>query len=134
MGRQVQRAILPHIQIGQFHADSITGVIEDLTFLERRLGISLGGIAGLDVLRSGSFVIDYHRQKIIFGPITAGEKAIHFETQVPYLSVKAKIAGQEVRLLVDSGTGGLLVYRNRLRTALEQLHIDPKTSISTAAG
>jgi hypothetical protein len=73
-------------------------------------------------------------RRLSFGPITAGEKAVHFETQVPYLSVKAKIAGQEVRLLVDSGTGGLLVYRNRLRTALEQLHIDPKTSISTAAG
>jgi hypothetical protein len=28
----------------------------------------------------------------------------------------------------------LLVYRNRLRTAVEQFHIDPNASISTAAG
>jgi predicted aspartyl protease len=131
---QVQSVTLPRIQIGPLHADFITGVIEDLTFLERSLGISLGGIAGLDILRSSSFAIDYRRQKIIFGPIAASEKAVHFETQIPYLSVRAKIAGQEVRLLVDSGTGGLLVYRNRLRTAPEQLHIDPDGSISTAAG
>ena len=131
---QVQSVTLPHIQIGPVHADSITGVVEDLRLLERSLGISLGGIAGLDILRSSSFAIDYRRQKIIFGPITASEKAVHFETQIPYLSVKAKIAGQVVRLLVDSGTGGLLVYRNRLRTAVEQLHIDPNASISTAAG
>ena len=44
------------------------------------------------------------------------------------------IEGQEVRLLVDSGTWGFLVYRNRLRTAQEQLHFDPNASISTAGG
>jgi predicted aspartyl protease len=129
-----QSVMLPRIQIGPLHADSITGVVQDLSFLERSLGISLGGIAGLDILRSSSFAIDYRRQKIIFGPIAASQKAVHFETLIPYLSVKAKIAGQEVRLLIDSGTGGLLVYRNRLRTAVEQLHIDPNASISTAAG
>jgi predicted aspartyl protease len=131
---RVQSVTLPRIQIGPLHADSITGVVEDLTYLERSLGISLGGIAGLDILHASSFVIDYRRHKIIFGPIAASEKAVHFETQIPYLSVKAKIAGQQVRLLVDSGTGGLLVYRNRLRTAVEQLHIDPNASISTPAG
>jgi predicted aspartyl protease len=131
---QVQSVTLPRIQIGPLHADSITGVVEDLTFLESSLGISLGGIAGLDILRSSSFAIDYRRQKIIFESIAASEKAVHFETQIPYLSVKAKIAGQEVRLLVDSGTGGLLVYRNRLRAAREQLHVDPNGSISTPAG
>jgi hypothetical protein len=75
----VQSVTLPRIQIGPLHADSITGVVEDLTFLERSLGISLGGIAGLDILRSGSFAIDYHGQKIIFGPIAASEKAVRFE-------------------------------------------------------
>src|SRR6266498_1149327 len=130
---RVQSVMLPRIQIGPLHADSIMGVVEDLSFLERSIGISLGGIAGLDILRSSNFAIDYRRQKIIFGPIAASEKAVQFETQIPYLSVKAKIAGQEVRLLVDSGTGGLLVYRNRLRAAVEQLHIDPNASISTAA-
>jgi len=131
---QVESVTLPRIQIGPLHADSIRGVVEDLSFLERSLGISLGGIAGLDILRSASFAIDYRRQKIIFGPIAPSEKAVHFETQIPYLSVKAKIAGQEVRLLVDSGTAGLLVYRNRFGAAVEQFHIDPHASISTPAG
>jgi hypothetical protein len=39
---QVQSVTLPRIQIGPLHADSITGVVEDLSFLERSLGISLG--------------------------------------------------------------------------------------------
>ena len=129
-----QSVTLPCIQIGPLHVDSMTGVVEDLSLLERKLGISLGGIAGLDILRSSSFAIDYHRQKIIFGAVAISEKAVHFESQIPYLSVKARIAGQEVRLLVDSGTGGLLLYRNRLRIASEQLRVDPTTSIYTPAG
>jgi predicted aspartyl protease len=131
---QAQSVTLPPIQIGLLHADSITGVIQDLTFLERRLGISLGGIAGLDILSTGSFTIDYRRRKVVFGPIAASAKAIRFETQKPFLTIKAKIKGQEVRLLVDSGTPGLLVYHNRFRTAQEQLRVDPIASMSTASG
>ena len=131
---QVQNVTLPRIRIGPPHADFITGVVEGLSVMDRSLGISLGGVVGLDMLRSSSFAIDYRKEKIIFGPIAASDKAIHFETQIPYLSVKAKIAGQEVRLLVDSGTAGLIVYRNRLRTASEKLHVDPNASMTSAVG
>jgi predicted aspartyl protease len=131
---QAQSVRLPRIQIGLLHADSITGVVQDLTFIEHSLGISLGGIAGLDILSTCNFTIDYRRQKIIFGPVSANEKEVHFETQIPFLTVKAKIEGHEVRLLVDSGTWGLLVYRNRLQTVPKELHVDPKASISTAGG
>jgi hypothetical protein len=37
-------------------------------------------------------------------------------------------------LLVDSGTGGLLVYRNRLLTAQGKIGFAPNASISTAGG
>ena len=131
---QAQSVILPRIQIGPLHEDSVRVVVQDLSFMERSLGISLGGIAGLDILSTGSFTLDYRRRKIVFGPIAASAKAIRFETQKPFLTVKAMIEGHEVRLLVDSGTWGLLVYRNRLRTAQEQLRFDPIASISTAGG
>jgi predicted aspartyl protease len=131
---QTQSVILPRIEIGPLHADSVSVVVQDLSFMEQSLGISLGGIAGLDILSTGSFAIDYRRRKIVFGPIAASAQAVHFETRAPFLTVKAKIDGHEVRLLVDSGTWGLLVYRNRLRTAQEQLRFYPNASISTAGG
>ena len=131
---QALSVILPRIQIGPLHGESIRVMVQDLSFMERSLGITLGGIAGLDILSTGSFTIDYGRRKVVFGPIAASAKAIRFETRKPFLTVKAKIDGHEVRLLVDSGTWGLLVYRNRLGTAQEQLHFDPIASISTAGG
>jgi len=45
-------------QIGPLHADSTTGVVQDLTFPEQSLGISLGGLLAWNILRS---VIDYGR-------------------------------------------------------------------------
>ena len=131
---QTQSLSLPSIQIGPLAASPIRVVVQDLSFMERSLGISLGGIAGLDILSTGSFTIDYRRRKIVFGPIAASAKAIRFETQKPFLTVKAKIEGHEVRLLVDSGTWGLLVYRNRLPTVQAQPRFDPIGSISTAGG
>jgi predicted aspartyl protease len=131
---QAQSIILPHIQIGTWRGDFIRVVVQDLSFMERSLGIPLGGIAGLDILGTGSFTIDYRRRKIVLGAIAASAKQIRFETQVPLLTVTLKIEGQEVRLLVDSGTWGLLVYRNRLRTAQSQLRFNTNASISTAGG
>jgi hypothetical protein len=131
---QTQSLVLPSIQIGPLAASPIRVVVQNLSFMERSLGISLGGIAGLDFLSSGSFTIDYRRKKIVFGPIAASEKTVRFETQEPFLTVKAMIEGQAVRLLVDSGTWGLLVYRNRLQTTQQQVHFDSNVSISSPGG
>ena len=131
---QTRSLILPYIQIGPWEVRPIRVLVQDLSFMERSLGIALGGIAGLDILRTGSFTIDYRRKKVIFGRIAASENAVRFETQEPYLTVKAMIEGQEVRLLVDSGTWGLLVYRNRLQTTQEQVHFDSNASISSPGG
>lgn len=126
--------VLPRVELGPLHAESVRVMIQDLGFTERSLGISLGGIVGLDVLRRGSFTIDYHRRKITFGPIPVSEKSLPFETRASFLSVKARIAGQDVRLLVDSGTWGVLVYRDRLNVRREQLRLDANMSIYNVAG
>jgi Aspartyl protease len=131
---QTQSFILPSIQVGPLAASPIRVVVQDLSFMERSLGISLGGIAGLDILSSGSFTIDYRRKKIVFGPVAASQRTVRFETQQPFLTVKAMIEGHEVRLLVDSGTWGLLVYRNRLQTTQQQVHFDSSVSISSPGG
>lgn len=131
---QTQSLILPSMQIGPLEARPIRVLVQDLAFMERSLGISLGGIIGLDVLRTGSFTIDYRRKKIVFGGIAASENAVRLETQEPFLTVKATVQGQAVLLLVDSGTWGLLMYRNRLQTTPGQVHFDSNVSISSPGG
>lgn len=130
----VQSTTLPSIRIGVLHAESLRVIVQDLRFMQHKLGIPIGGIAGLDVLSTASFMIDYRKQKIVFGPIGTIRKAVPFETRRPFLTVKATINGQEVRLLVDSGTSALLIYRNRLKTMLKQLSEDPDPLLLNPAG
>ena len=130
----VQSVVLPRILIGAMRAESIRVVVQDLSYMERKLGISLGGIAGLDILSGHSFMIDYLKRKIVFAPAKAARKSVRFERQKPFLTVRAMVEGQEVRLLVDSGTAGLLIYRKRLTATLEPLPTNQDALISTAAG
>ena len=130
---EVQSVILPGIQVGAWHAESIKVLVQDLGYLQRKLGVSIAGIVGLDVLGTGCFMIDYGKKKITFGHREAGGKAVPFTTRLPFLTVTARVEGREVRLLVDSGTSGLLVYRKRLQRTLER-STDRDFLISTAAG
>lgn len=129
-----ESVVLPHIEIGSLHADSTKVLIPDLTFLERSLGISVGGIVGMDILSTTSFTIDYRKKIIILGPPAKCSNVVSFETRMPLITVKATLQGEEVRLIVDSGTGGLLIYRNGLRGEYEQIPLNPAASLSTIAG
>jgi hypothetical protein len=126
--------ILPHLQIGPLQADSAKVVVNDLRPLEQTLGISLGGVVGLDILSTANFSIDYHRKKIVFGGVASREKSVPLATRSPYLLVRAEIEGQQLRLLLDSGTPGLLLYRNRIDTKPEKLRVDPNRLLFTAGG
>jgi predicted aspartyl protease len=131
---EMQSVTLSHIQIGAFCADSLRVVVQDLGFLERKLGISVGAIAGLDILSTSNFMIDYRQRKLAFGTVSASRKSVLFETQAPFLAIKAKVEGQEVRLLLDSGTPGLLLYPNRIKTRPWTSPASGDALIATASG
>jgi hypothetical protein len=114
---QAESAVLPALDFGPRHAAALPVIVQDLSFLERTLGISLGGIIGLDVLTTGNFTIDYRRKSIAFGIVPPELKTVPFATTAPSLTVRGNIDGRAVRLLVDSGTGGLVLYRNRFKPA-----------------
>jgi len=117
---QVQGVIVPRIRMSGLCADSVIGAVQDLNFLDYRLGIPVGAIAGLDVLSRGNFTIDYQKRRVFFGRLAATAKSVHFERRPPFLTVKAKVDGHEVQLLVDSGTPGLLIYRSRFEAGVER--------------
>jgi predicted aspartyl protease len=134
---EVDSAILPRMDVGMLHITSARVVVQDLSFMQRRLGISIGAVAGVDLISTGSFMIDYRKRTIVFSPTEAPKKWVPFETQKPYLTVKAHLGGRELRLLVDSATPGLLVFASRLGNQpadLEQLATGQDAPMFTATG
>src|SRR5215472_13937037 len=130
---QVQKVTLSGLEIGGIGSDSVSVVVQDLSFVDQFVGMRIAGIAGLDVLSSGNFTIDYLKRKIFFGGSEATGKSVHFERRAPFLTVKAKIDGRELELLVDSGTPGILIYGKRLETGSERRYFD-NTLVETATG
>jgi predicted aspartyl protease len=134
--REVQSVIVPSIDIGKLHMVSSRVVVQDLRFVQRTLGISIQAIAGLDVLSTRSWMVDYRNRKILFITAKAQEKSVQFESLSPCLTVKANIAGQNLRLLVDSGTPRLLLYSrvNFKPGKLQHLTTDRDPTVFGAAG
>jgi predicted aspartyl protease len=128
-----QSVIVPYMQIGALSANSVLAVIEDLSFFKLKPGMPIDAVAGFDVLGATSFTIDYRAKKIVLGAL-ATRKSVRFETSGPLLVVKARIEDDLVRLLLDSGASGLLVFRNRLQLNWDQHNTNGDAMITTAAG
>jgi len=128
-----QSVTLTDIRIGAFSADSIRVDVQDLRSLEPKLGFPIGAIVGLDILGTTPFMIDYRKRKVVFGAPTT-RKAVRFESKVPLLTVKVRIEGQELRLVLDSGTPELIVFRNRIKFSPAQRLAGPDRFIATIAG
>jgi predicted aspartyl protease len=131
---QAESVTLPTLSIGTLHVSGARVLVQDLSYFEKQFGISLAAIIGLDVLGTSSFVIDYQKRKIILGRTTLGKKRVPFATRVPFLTIDARVDGQVLRLLVDSGMSGLLVYDKSFNSMRPLMATNSDPLISTALG
>jgi hypothetical protein len=125
---QVESAILPQLEVGPMSAEHIKVIVTDLSLLEQKLQMPLGGIVGMDVLSASSFTVDFRKRTIVFGIFGVKKKTANLEKQMPFLIVKAYIDGREVRLIVDSGTSGVMLFGRRPR--VQPFQVFPKRSIT----
>ena len=94
--------VLPDIRLGPLRAEAVTVGVSDLSFLR-----GVDAIIGLDVLSRSSFSIDYKARQLTFGPLVAREPTARLEVTPPFLTVQLALAGEPVRLLVDTGSRGV---------------------------
>lgn len=120
---KVEWTNLPELQLGPLYARDVHVMVSDLKqFSEFAEGVD--AIIGLDLLRtSQSLRIDY------------GKSLVAFKTSVAYLPVNSEntalivrlpVQGQALRLIVDTGLQGILLYADRLRSHVPQLKVTDK--------
>lgn len=80
---RTESVVLPAFDFGPLHSVALRVMVQGLSFLEQDLGISLGGIIGLDILINGSFTIDYGKKSIAFGAVPAELKTVPFAATAP---------------------------------------------------
>ena len=111
----IQSAALEGFRIGSLHSGPVPTGIGDLSYLE---GVQIDAIVGLDVLARTSFSIDYQNHVLGFSPAGRENSVAPLELAWPFLTVRMTIAGQQVRLLVDTGSSDLVLFKERMPAAL----------------
>ena len=130
----VERVVLPSLQVGSIRAESMPGLVQDLSFVDTVVGFRIDAIVGLDFLGRSSFAIDYESKKMVFGPIDAGPLIVPFKIAAPMVAVEVRVNGQPVRLLVDTGSRNLLLFERQLPEGLKNLPTrDVRRSFNSAA-
>jgi Aspartyl protease len=111
MGKTIptESAILPEVDLGPIRAVSVRVQVQDLSRLERDLGISVAGIIGLDVLSKSSFRLDYEKKELEFGDVSDEGIAVSFDERSGTAVARVSLEGIPARLLVDTGSDRVAV-------------------------
>lgn len=115
----VGEAVLPALQLGPIRSESLRCIVQDLSPVERNLGVRIDAIVGFDVLGAENFTVNYESSKIIFGNIEPLPFSVPFDSGPPKLTVQLRVGDEPLRLLLDTGAQDLLLFECALP---DQLH------------
>ena len=110
----MKRVLLPQLSWKGGTVTALNSLTFDLSPISSHLGIRIDLVLGLDVLKQSNFQIDFRSRKIYLGGLQEPENSVPLEPNLKYPIIEARINGQKVRLLMDTGSDGLAVLADRL--------------------
>lgn len=105
---------LPSMQVGPIQVQNLRVLVQDLTEFDKKLGLHLDGLVGLDVLAHSSFRIDYHAKKMIFGAVPPLPFAAPIRWTGDMACIDAHVDGHTVPLLLDTGAADIMLFSQRI--------------------
>ncbi len=128
----IHATTLHGFRIGTREAVSVPAGVGDLSYLR---GVRVDAIVGLDVLARNSFSIDYRKRVLNFsrGPI-AGESLAPLELVWPFVTVQMTVSGHPVRLLVDTGSSDVVLFKSRMPAFLSEAARSGEKIVHYASG
>ena len=114
---EVASTTVPQLKLGALQTRSATFLVADLADVERNWKVSIAGILGLDILGQVSFRLDYERQLLQFGAVSAKGIPIGLSTGLNLPIAEVHINGRTLHLLVDTGSDHLVFFGGRNTTA-----------------
>lgn len=117
---QAEYVELDEVKLGWVRADRLPMVVVDLTQLERRLGIRIDAIIGLDLFIGQDISIDYKHRTISRGLSGLSRHSVSVETfsasGAPYWVVPISLGGTAFRVLLDTGANDVGLFAPRAST------------------
>ena len=107
---------IPDLQLGPVQIKKLEGIAIDLSAISRELGVRVDVVVGMDVLHRSNFLIDYEARMVRFGVAPVMAYGTQLAPGTRFALIDSNILGRPVRLQVDTGFNGLLLYRKRLES------------------
>jgi hypothetical protein len=127
----VRSAVVDGFRVGSLVSGPVPVGVGDLSYLQHS---RIDAIVGLDVLARRSFSIDYQRRVLRFGPSSREDSVAPLELVWPFLTVSMAIAGQPVRLLVDTGSSDVVLFKSRMPASLSRPRWTGDKTVQYASG
>lgn len=115
----VRTVAVPSLRLGPIYRENVPAAVMNLAPLKVSSGFRIDVLIGLDVLHDHSFRIDYAAHKLIFGSFTPDCPVLPFANQGTYVTVSSVLDGQPVKLMVDTGGSGVILFRSRFDVAAD---------------
>lgn len=120
-------------RLGPLKIPQLAMLKNELSYL-RHSTPDIGGLIGLDVLRSRSFSIDFATRKIKFGPQRLLRSTAPIEFDPAYLAVEVRMLERPVRLMLDTGARTIMLYRDRMADRLPDVRVEQRIRGASLSG
>jgi hypothetical protein len=129
-----ESTVLPSLGFGAIEVEALPVQVRDLSRVERDFGISIAAVVGMDVLKTASFRLDYEKKRMEFGDVKEEGVAVPFDGKGPLVIAEAGLEGRTLRLVVDTGSEGLVLFGGRLAGRLAAMQVVAHRSASSVSG
>lgn len=123
----LESAEVEEMTFGPERVSNVRVLIEDLGYL-RSAGVHVDGVIGLDQLRRQSFLVDYARKRVVFGPTaTDGMRGVPMRADAKWMSVEVEVGSRPVWMVADSGARGIVIYEDTVKDLLANYRVEERT-------
>jgi predicted aspartyl protease len=122
---EVESSTIPEVEFGPVQASGIAMFIEDLSRFSD-FARDVDALIGLDLLMQFNLTLDYNARKVLFGQRdeAAVENKNRPETQC--FTVDLQVQDSLLRVAIDTGLDGILLYEDRLRSKVPRLKMEAR--------
>jgi predicted aspartyl protease len=128
-----ESAMLPELQFGPVHATNIAVFIGRLAEYSE-FAKNADAVIGMDLLKFTNFSIDFDIHKITFHASTQKVPAVAADPLLQSPILEVQVQGHPVRLIVDTGLAGIVLYEERLRKHVPGLRTTGHLTDATMGG
>ena len=110
-----ERLTVSSLAFGPVRTTNVDVLVADLAALERRFGVRLDALLGVDVLRASCLTIDYGARRLAADCTSPLPLTASFTPFLPVIDVS--IDGHRYRLIADTGSEAIAVFRTSIPAA-----------------